>query len=134
VAAVHRQNQVCQLEDTWPIDGLCIYNYQLATQVDRIDEFIHPTGKVSHIHLIGIRLTGLHRRASYRRASHRRVSHRRASLTSVHLLQACVTRGRAGFDFRKIFNLSRSAYHCVEWHAVAEDVGASSETIATYGP
>ena len=23
-----------QLEDTWPIDGLCIYNYQLATQVD----------------------------------------------------------------------------------------------------
>jgi hypothetical protein len=37
VAAFHRQNQVRQLEGTWPIDGLCIYNYQLATQVDRID-------------------------------------------------------------------------------------------------
>ena len=42
MVAVHRQNQVRQLEDTWPIDGLCIYNYQLATQVDRIDKFIHP--------------------------------------------------------------------------------------------
>ena len=40
VVALHRQNQVRQLEDTWPIDGLCIYNYQLATQVDRIDKFI----------------------------------------------------------------------------------------------
>lgn len=34
-------------------------------------------------------------------------SHRRASLTGVHLmgahlLQACATRGRAGFDFRTI--------------------------------
>jgi hypothetical protein len=46
VVALHRQNQVRQLKDTWPIDGLCIYNYQLATQVDRIDKFIHPTGKV----------------------------------------------------------------------------------------
>jgi hypothetical protein len=43
--AVHRQNQVRQLEDTWSIDGLCIYNYQLATQVDRIDKFIHPYQK-----------------------------------------------------------------------------------------
>ena len=41
VVALHRQNQVRQLEDTWPIDGLCIYNYQLATQVDIIDKFIH---------------------------------------------------------------------------------------------
>jgi hypothetical protein len=41
VVALHRQNQVRQLKDTWPIDGLCIYNYQLATQIDRI--FIHPT-------------------------------------------------------------------------------------------
>ena len=39
--AFHRQNQVRQLEDTCPIDGLCIYNYQLATQVDRMDKFIH---------------------------------------------------------------------------------------------
>jgi hypothetical protein len=46
VVAFHRQNQVRQLEDTWPIDGLCTYNYQLATQVDRIDKFINPTGKV----------------------------------------------------------------------------------------
>ena len=29
-----------QLEDTWPIDGLCIYNYQLATQVD--NRQVHP--------------------------------------------------------------------------------------------
>jgi hypothetical protein len=43
VVARHRQNQVRQLEDTWPIDGLCIYNYQLATQVDRIDKFVHCT-------------------------------------------------------------------------------------------
>jgi hypothetical protein len=41
VVALHRQNQVRQLKDTCPIDGLCIYNYQLATQVDRIDKFIH---------------------------------------------------------------------------------------------
>ena len=41
MVALHRQNQVRQLKDTWPIDGLCIYNYQLATQVDRIDKFIH---------------------------------------------------------------------------------------------
>ena len=41
VVALHRQNQVRQLEDTWPIDGLCIYNYQLATQIDRMDKFIH---------------------------------------------------------------------------------------------
>jgi hypothetical protein len=41
VVALHRQNQVRQLGDTCPIDGLCIYNYQLATQVDRIDKFIH---------------------------------------------------------------------------------------------
>ena len=41
VVALHRQNQVRKLEDTWPIDGLCIYNYQLTTQVDRIDKFIH---------------------------------------------------------------------------------------------
>jgi hypothetical protein len=39
--AFHRQNQVRQLEDIWPIDGLCIYNYQLAIQVDRIHKFIH---------------------------------------------------------------------------------------------
>ena len=49
MVAVHRQNQMRQLKDTWPIDGLCIYNYQLATQVDRIDKFIYfnktnPTG------------------------------------------------------------------------------------------
>src|SRR2546421_12823922 len=30
-----------QLEDTWPIDGLCIYKYQLATQVDRRQ--VHPS-------------------------------------------------------------------------------------------
>jgi hypothetical protein len=41
VVALHRQNQVRQLKDTCLIDGLCIYNYQLATQVDRIDKFIH---------------------------------------------------------------------------------------------
>jgi len=41
--AIHRQNQVRQLEDTWPIDSSCIYNYQLATQIDRIDKFIHLT-------------------------------------------------------------------------------------------
>jgi hypothetical protein len=45
VVAVHGQNQVRQLKDAWPIDGLCIYNYQLATQVDRIDKFIHPYQK-----------------------------------------------------------------------------------------
>jgi hypothetical protein len=39
VVALHRQNQVRQLKDTCPIDGLCIYNYQLATQVGRIDKF-----------------------------------------------------------------------------------------------
>jgi hypothetical protein len=37
-----------QLKDTWPIDGLCIYNYQLATQVDRIDKFIHSYRKSLH--------------------------------------------------------------------------------------
>jgi len=42
VAAIPRQNQVRQLKDTWPIDGLCIYNYQLATQIDRRDKFINP--------------------------------------------------------------------------------------------
>jgi hypothetical protein len=47
-----------------------------------------------------------HKRASHRRASHKRASHRCVSLTGVHLigvhlLQACVTRERAGFDFRK---------------------------------
>src|SRR2546423_12900493 len=41
VVALHRQNQVRKLEDTWPIDGLCIYNYQLATQIDRMDKSIH---------------------------------------------------------------------------------------------
>jgi hypothetical protein len=41
VVTFPRQNQVRQLKDTWPIDGLCIYNYQLATQVDRIEKFIH---------------------------------------------------------------------------------------------
>ena len=41
VVALHRQNQVRQLKDTCPIDGVCIYNYQLATQIDRIDKFIH---------------------------------------------------------------------------------------------
>jgi hypothetical protein len=57
---------------------------------------MHLTG----IHLIGticlidVYLTGVH-------------------LIGVHLLQACATRGRAGFDFRKILILSRSAYHCV---------------------
>ena len=40
MVAFHRQNQVRQLEDTWPIDGVCICNYQLATQVDRIDSSI----------------------------------------------------------------------------------------------
>ena len=39
VVAFHRQNQVRQLEDAWPIDGLCMYNYQLATRVNRIDKF-----------------------------------------------------------------------------------------------
>src|SRR3984957_16380173 len=39
--ASHRQNQVRQLEDTWPLDGLCIYKYQLATQVDRRQ--VHPS-------------------------------------------------------------------------------------------
>jgi hypothetical protein len=28
--AFRKQNQVRQLEDTWPIDGLCIYKYQLG--------------------------------------------------------------------------------------------------------
>jgi hypothetical protein len=46
VVAFSRQNQVRQLKDAWPINGLCIYNYQLATQADRIDKFINPTGKV----------------------------------------------------------------------------------------
>jgi hypothetical protein len=41
VVAFHRQNQVRQLEDTWPMDGLCIYEYHLATQVDR--EQVRPT-------------------------------------------------------------------------------------------
>jgi hypothetical protein len=41
VVTFHRQNQVRQLKDICPIDGLCIYNYQLATQVDRKDKFIH---------------------------------------------------------------------------------------------
>ena len=39
--ALFRENQMRQLQDTWPIDGLCVYNYQLAAQVDRIDKFIH---------------------------------------------------------------------------------------------
>src|SRR5271168_3374370 len=38
---LHRQNQVRQLKDTWPMDGLCIYKYQLATQVDRRQ--VHPS-------------------------------------------------------------------------------------------
>jgi hypothetical protein len=46
VVAIPRKNQVRQLKDTWPIDGLCIYKYQLATQIDRIDKFTNPTGKV----------------------------------------------------------------------------------------
>jgi hypothetical protein len=57
VVAVHRQNQVHQLEDTWPIDGLCIYNYQLATQADRMDQFINPIRKDWHnlkLILIGV--------------------------------------------------------------------------------
>ena len=37
VVALHRQNQVRKLEDTWANDGLCIYNYQ----IDRMDKFIH---------------------------------------------------------------------------------------------
>jgi hypothetical protein len=41
VVALHRQNQVGQLKDICPIDGLCIYNYQFAIQVDRKDKFIH---------------------------------------------------------------------------------------------
>ena len=41
VVALHRQNQVRQLEDACPIDGLCTYKYQLATQIDRMDKFIH---------------------------------------------------------------------------------------------
>ena len=41
VVALHRQNQVHQLEDTCPIDGLCTYKYQLATQIDRMNKFIH---------------------------------------------------------------------------------------------
>ena len=28
-------------EDNWPIDGLCIYNYQLATQVE--NRQVHPS-------------------------------------------------------------------------------------------
>jgi len=35
----HRQNQVRQLEDTWPMDGLCIYKYQLATQIEQLDSY-----------------------------------------------------------------------------------------------
>ena len=41
MVALHGQSQVRQLEDTCPIDGVCLYNYQLAAQVDRIDKFIH---------------------------------------------------------------------------------------------
>jgi hypothetical protein len=42
VVVLHRQNQVRQLKDTWPIDGLCIYNYQLAPQV-RQNRQVHPS-------------------------------------------------------------------------------------------
>jgi hypothetical protein len=40
MVAFHRQDQVRQLEDTWPIDALCIYKFQLAIQVDRGQ--VHP--------------------------------------------------------------------------------------------
>jgi hypothetical protein len=43
VVTLHRQNQVRQLKDTCPINGLCIYNYQLTTQVDGIYKFIYCT-------------------------------------------------------------------------------------------
>ena len=41
VVALHRQNQVRQLEDTCSIDGLYTYKYQLATQIERMNKFIH---------------------------------------------------------------------------------------------
>ena len=41
VVAMHRQNQVRQLEDTCSINGLCTYKYQLATRIDRMNKFIH---------------------------------------------------------------------------------------------
>jgi hypothetical protein len=41
VVAFHRQDQVRQLEDTWPIDALCIYKFQLAIQVYRGQ--VHPS-------------------------------------------------------------------------------------------
>jgi hypothetical protein len=47
VVAFRRQNQVRQLEDTWPVDGLCIYKYQLATQVDRRQ--VHPSHRFGQI-------------------------------------------------------------------------------------
>jgi hypothetical protein len=31
VVALRKQNQLRQLEDTWPMDGFCTYKYQLAT-------------------------------------------------------------------------------------------------------
>src|SRR5947209_7125045 len=41
VVAMHRQNQVRQLEDTCSINGLCAYKYQLATQDRQNEQFIH---------------------------------------------------------------------------------------------
>src|SRR5277367_2227860 len=50
VVTFHRQNQVRQLEDTWPMDGLCIYKYQLATQVDRRQ--VHRSRKFGQILIV----------------------------------------------------------------------------------
>ena len=41
VVTFHRQNQVRQLKDTWPIECFCTYKYQLATQVD--GRQVHPS-------------------------------------------------------------------------------------------
>jgi hypothetical protein len=74
VVAFHRQNQVRQLEDTWPIDGLCIYKFQLSIQVDRRQ--VHS----SHL--------GSNRRSELRLAKHQK------SLTSLSPLQVWVWRAR----------------------------------------
>src|SRR5271155_3020813 len=50
VETLHRQNQVRQLEDTWPMDGLCIYKYQLATQIEQRDRWNHPSQHTHFTH------------------------------------------------------------------------------------
>src|SRR5271155_1331248 len=51
VETLHRQNQVRQLEDTWPMDGLCIYKYQLAAQIEQRDRWNHPSQHTHSTHM-----------------------------------------------------------------------------------